>query len=301
MNRPNFFIVGAPKCGTTALYEYLKPHPEIFLPEIKEPYYFGRDMTGTLFEVYRRSEADYLALFQEAAGEKRIGEASPSYLASKLAPGEIHAFDPTAKIIIMLRNPVEMLQSMYHHRRYMGDEPAASFEAALEAELEGKPAVIDALPYLLLANFSAGVRRYFEIFGRENVLVIVFDDFKRDLPLVYRRVLEFLEVDPSFQPDFQVVNASKEVRSPLLQNLLERLRLTPKHLRDSALFRAFSRALPPRLYQAFISAGTRLYTRPQSYQPMNPEFRKRLQAFFRPQLEELGQLLQRDLSAWYQD
>src|SRR5437667_5641216 len=102
---PNFFIVGAPRCGTTALYTYLRQHPDIFLPETKEPHYFNRDMNsgGAI-----RDHKEYLSLFAGAQGRARVGEASVYYLSSAYAAREISKVCPGAKIIVMLRNPVDV-------------------------------------------------------------------------------------------------------------------------------------------------------------------------------------------------
>src|SRR5712692_7209004 len=111
--RPDFFIVGAPRSGTTALYTYLRQHPDVFLPEKKEPHYFNIDMTsgGAI-----RNEKDYAALFAGALDETRVGEASVYYLSSACAPFEIKKDCPTAKIIIMLRNPVDVMYALHAHQ-----------------------------------------------------------------------------------------------------------------------------------------------------------------------------------------
>ncbi|RLG08342.1 MAG: sulfotransferase, partial [Thaumarchaeota archaeon] len=111
MKKPNFFIVGAPKCGTHAMYTFLKAHPEIFMPERKEFQYFATDLVrGTQYEL---SEEEYLSYFRIAKDEKRLGEASTWYLYSKKAASNIKKFNPHAKIIVMLRHPIEMMYSYW--------------------------------------------------------------------------------------------------------------------------------------------------------------------------------------------
>src|SRR5687767_1010670 len=105
MHKPNFFIVGAPKCGTTSLYEYIRVHPEVFMPDRKEPAFFCSDF----YKPRRMKEEEYLSLFREAGSAKWIGEASTWYLYSDKAREGIKAFCPDARIIIMLRNPVDMM------------------------------------------------------------------------------------------------------------------------------------------------------------------------------------------------
>ena len=128
MRKPNLFIVGAPKSGTTALYEYLKVHPEIFMSAYKEPHYFGSDLRGPRMEQFRGNDRKYLSLFAAATNEKWVGEASIWYLYSQRAAQEIKAYDPNAAIIIMLRNPLEMGYSMFYQSSYTGNEILPTFE-----------------------------------------------------------------------------------------------------------------------------------------------------------------------------
>ena len=209
--RPNFFIVGAPKCGTTSLHEYLQRHPEIFMPFFKEPHFFGSDLEGSRFRQFRAKPERYLKLFRDARGEKRIGESSPWYLTSERAAAEIQAYDPAAKIIIMLRNPIDMMYSMWSQFRYSGNEQIETFEEALAAEADRQAGrrirrvahCVTGLRYREMTRFARQVPRYFERFGRENVKIIIFDDFRSDTPAVFRDVLAFLEVDPALPDDLR--------------------------------------------------------------------------------------------------
>jgi len=132
---PDFFIVGAPKCGTTAMYIYLKEHPEIFMPEEKELHYFGSDLKSHWFQ---RDLNKYLSHFSACNGKKRVGEASVWYLYSKKAATEIKDFSPSSRIIIMLRNPIDMMYSNYYQFLYNGNENLPSFNEAIEAEEDRK-------------------------------------------------------------------------------------------------------------------------------------------------------------------
>ncbi len=123
---PNFFIVGAPKCGTTALYEYLRPHPSIFMPRHKEPHYFASDL-GTY--PFIKTLDDYRRLFDGAGPQHlRVGEASVYYLRSTTAIANIRAFNPDAKLIAMFRNPVEMVHSLHSQLLYVAEENESDFE-----------------------------------------------------------------------------------------------------------------------------------------------------------------------------
>ena len=129
--KPNFFIVGGPKCGTTALYTYLKNHPEIFMSRIKEPQFFAADIFCDQRTV--QTLADYLSCFAAARNEKRIGEASTAYLGSRNAAQEIKAFNPNAQIIIALRNPVEVMYAEHSERVFCNVEHIRNFNAALDS------------------------------------------------------------------------------------------------------------------------------------------------------------------------
>src|SRR5688500_16472783 len=215
--RPNFFIVGAPKCGTTSLYNYLKAHPEVFMPEKKEPHYFCTDF----YKPPRLTPEQYLDLFASARGEKRIGEGSTWYIYSEEARRGIKEFDPQAKLIIMLRNPVSMMYSLHAQRLWLAREDIQDFEEALEAESdrqEGRrlppyPFPLQLLFYRDCARYSSHVGAYLERFGAEQVKVIIFEEFVRNTEDCYREICDFLGIDTNFRPDFEVHNSNKKLRS----------------------------------------------------------------------------------------
>jgi hypothetical protein len=292
--RPDFFIVGAPRCGTTAMYEYLRRHPQVFMPEHKEPMFFGADLTS-LHEPL--TDADYLRLFDGARPGQRVGEASTWYLYSSRAAEEIRAFAPDAQILIMLRNPVDVMYSLHRELVFYGGEDLVDFAAALEAEPERKlgrrlspSRRPEAMYYREIVRFAEQVERYFATFDRSRVKVILFDDFVRDVATVYADVLRFLEVDDTFQPTFERVNESKRPISPTFQALVVRpprpiARLIP-HLRRLPVAH--------QIRSAILSANSRSVERP----PMSPELRARLTRELAPEVEHLGALIGADLSAW---
>ena len=133
LNKPNFFIVGMPKCGTTSLNHYLRHHPQIIMAEFKEPHYFGKDLTR-LTNLYLQDEESYLKLFVSKKKASIIGEVSPYYLFSYSAPQEIIKFNPSSKIIILLRNPTDLVYSLYLQYLYSGNENELNFSKSLELE-----------------------------------------------------------------------------------------------------------------------------------------------------------------------
>lgn len=302
--RPDFFIVGAPKCGTTAMDSFLSQHPDIFIPEAKELQFFGSDiqMKETFVrskERFNVNQDSYRSYFDGVRDEKRIGESTVWYLYSKLAAEEIKAYNPQANIIIMLRNPVDMMYSL--HRQYLYDlnEDIEDFAEALDAESARKEGGTipnesfwrDALYYRELASFTEQVERYIQTFGREKVHFILFDEIQRDISGTYRKLLNFLQIDPDFEANFSTVNPSKTFRNKWLHELSVnppkwfQVMIAPL-LRNSAIRSAL---------KATVKA---VNTKKQSYPPIDPHLRQQLLGEFAQEIEALGKLIQRDLSGW---
>jgi GrpB-like predicted nucleotidyltransferase (UPF0157 family) len=283
MRKPNFFIVGAPRSATTSLYLGLKQHPQIYLSVQKEPHFFGSDLTpmpGTI-----REEPLYLALFAGAGDRPRVGEGSVWYLSSRRAPAEIKTCCPDAKILILLRDPVPMTRSLYELYRRTGNEDLPTLEAALDAEPERRlgrripPGAYfpEGLLYTEVASNAAKVERWFEVFGRGEVLCLLFDDFVRDGAAVYRQTLEFLGVDPDFQAELDPQRARLRVRAQAIRQLRE----LPAEVR--------SRVQMEQIRQH--ESGSRL-------PPLPADLAARLRGIFAGEVARLGALLGRDLAAW---
>ena len=293
--RPDFFIVGAPKCGTPAMNDYLRRHPHVFMPERKDTTFFGSDLN---FLQPRISEDTYRQLFQGANGATRVGETSVWYLYSKKAAEEIKAYSPEASIVVMLRNPVDMLYAQHSEFLYNLNEEITSFEEALNAEEDRKRGLriprqahlVEGLFYRDTAKYSEQLERYFDVFGRKKVHVIIFDDFKRNTAAMFCELLEFLDVDPSFRPEFRVINRNKTFRHRPLQKFF----IAPPPLLTKILNKITPQPLQGRFLVKFMRLNTRYIDRP----PLSTDLRKRLQAEFQPEVRKIGQLIGRDLSSW---
>jgi hypothetical protein len=295
MPAPSFFIVGAPKCGTTSLNDYLRQHPGLFIPERKELHHFGSDLRFTKSQ--RPTRGEYLAYFAPAQPGQIAGEASVWYLFSQLAANEIHDFCPNAKIIIMLRNPADMLYSLHSQYLFESNEDLSDFAAALAAEedrSQGRRLPLgsnyrEGLLYRRVARFAEQVRRYLDVFPREQIHIIDFDDFSRDTPRVFAETLRFLGVDSAFRCEFEVRNPNKQVHSKSLHSFLNNPgkfaillgRLIPKSLR---------RGLVSRLKKANSPEAPR--------PPLDAELRAELNREFAPEVALLGELVRRDFSKW---
>ncbi len=264
---------------------------------VKELHYFGTDLK---FNVPRIKLNDYLMQFAGVKNEKRIGESSVWYLYSKRAAQEIKQFAPSARIIIMLRNPVDMIHSQHSQLVYEGFEDIPDFEAALAAEETRKKAgvlppligtSIEFLFYRETARYSGQLRRYLDIFGEQNVHVIIYDDFKNDQSGVYRGTLAFLGLENiDFVPEFRIINQNKKIRSLAIQKMVKDVnhpirkfikKFVPLEMRSSLLERA---------HDLNVYSATRV--------PLPDAFRRKLQRDFASDIKSLSIMLKRDLSFW---
>jgi hypothetical protein len=292
---PNLFVVGAPKCGTSSLHAWLSGHPDVFMCS-KEPEYFGRDLNYR----HRRLTLDqYRGLFNPTGDQLVIGDASVWYLYSRLAAEEIKAFSPDARVVALVRNPVEVMHSLHSQALFTADEELANFEDALNAEGDRRMGlriprtcrVPHALLYREVVLFSEQLRRYLTVFGKERVAVIVFDDLATDPALTYRRILKFLDVDETYDPALDIVNSNRIARSAALNRFF---RQPPELLRRIGRSSVRSSSLRRAMGGLLVDLNTS--RRPRA--PLDPLLRAKLQEEFAPEVEELGRLLGRDLTAW---
>ena len=296
MKKPVFFIVGAPKCGTTALFSYLGAHPGIFMPERKELHYFGSDLQSRMF---MRDEKTYLSLFQNAQDGQVPGEASVWYLYSRSAAKEIKTWCAEAKIIIMLRNPVDVLYSQHSQFLFNGNENIEDFEAAINAELDRKNGLriprsvhfVESLFYKDTVRFAEQVERYLKEFGRERVHIILYDDFKQDTEKEVRKTLRFLGVAEDIPLRFRMVNPNKKIRSRLLWKMM--------YEPAPVLLRLWRTIVPVSMRNRIKDTTKRLNSRYQPRSPLEPAVRRRLLDDMASEIEQLGKVIGKDLSHWH--
>ena len=304
---PNLFIVGAPKSGTTSVYEWLKTHPDVYMTPVKEPCYFSRDLAADKSGNFLRYDVDfdrYMALFAEAGEAKRIGEASTRYLYSKDAPRLIADTQPNAYIVAILRNPVDMIASLHAHKLAGGTEDLPRLEDALAAEDDrhaGKRIPVDSNPHLATdrdrARFGEQLARWYDTFPPERIHVMVFEELVRDPATHFRRLLEFLEVGPEYRPEaFTAHNPAHGARGGLIRAIgrsrpvqFVAWRLLPALIGD-----ARTRALSRRI------GHSKLQRRAAERAQVSPELRERLEAELAPDVARLSELLGRDMAAtWF--
>jgi hypothetical protein len=232
---PDFFIAGHHKCGTTALWEMLRGHPQIYMPELKEPKFFAGDV---LDRSQRRAYGDpqtleeYMALFAPAATGQLAGEASPLYLWSRTAASEIADVQPEARVIAILREPASFLRSLHLHWVLHHIETEKDFGKAIALEnlrRQGhevpRPSYWpQALLYSDHVRYAEQLRRFHAQFPPEQVLVLIYDDFRRENEATVRRVLRFLEVDDTVTIDVVDANQTKfRVRAMHMDALIRAL------------------------------------------------------------------------------
>jgi hypothetical protein len=287
MKKPDFFIIGAPKCGTTSLAAWLAEHPHVFMSPRKEPHHFNTDMKNYL----TRSRSLYERLFSRAGDQHlAVGEASTWYLYSDVAVPNILEYNPDARFVVCLRNPVEMAPSLHEQCRFAAHEHIADFAAAwaLRDERHRGRAVSfwcrepKQLSYGRACLLGSMLERLYQRVPREKVLTILLDDMRANPGCEYRRVLEFLGVADDRRAEFPVENAAKEPRY-LLGQQIARIGYWVK-LR-TGITRSFGLA--------------RLNTRPRPRAPLAAELVPELEEYFRADIARLEALLGRDLSHWF--
>ncbi len=228
---PDFYIVGHPKCGTTALYEMLRGHPQIFMPDVKEPWFFATELhtrTPPRPQGTPRTLEEYLPLFDGAQPGQRVGEASPHYLWSHTAAERIAQVRPDARIIAILREPASFLHSLHLQFVQVYYEVETDFAKAIALESERREGrhvpPYTYWPQMLMysehVRYVEQLRRYAEVFPQEQMLVLIYDDFRRENEQTVRRVQRFLGVGDDAPIDVVEANPTVQARSGMLNELV---------------------------------------------------------------------------------
>jgi len=296
MTLPNFLVIGAAKCGTTALYEYLSQHPDVFMSPVKEPRFFALEGEPLHFggpdaevtnEVSINELDTYLSLFEGVRDEQAIGEASPLYLYHPRAPQRIKHYIPNVKMIAILRDPVERAFSGYvmnvmHGREKMSFEDAVQNEPQRISEnwIWGR--------YMDVGRYTTQLERYYRHFHREQLRIYLYEDLKTDAAGLMRDVFTYLDVDNTFTGDFSVRhNASGIPRNKWLDAIIG---IRPRRYQLSKL--------KPLVPGGLLRARDWLRNRNLTRTRLDPEIRAHLLPLFREDVLRLQDMIDRDLSNW---
>lgn len=301
MPLPNFLVIGAAKAGTTSLYRYLQQHPQIYMSPEKELRFFALaenehlDWSGADVENFLKTHTAvtdmgaYASYFESVAGEQAVGEASTLYLYDKKAPARIHHYLPDAKLVAVLRNPVERAFSHYMMNYMAGAEPLGDFAAALDAE--GRRIQEHWMPtfhYAQRGFYYEQLKRYYGLFEADRIRVYLHDDLKANPEALLHDLFRFLGV----AEDVALDTTSRHNVTPGVpnKNALHTLMST------SNVFNRTLRWLLPAGLRKKIRSGL---TKVNSTKPaMSEACRVRLEETFHQDIERLQELLQRDLSHW---
>lgn len=314
MTTPNFFIVGAPKAGTDALYYELDQHPEIYMSPLKEPCYFSSEirledfdpflqprmqlvsermqryldagLPGKFFGGFIADSNDYLKLFSRVKNEKAIGEGSVCYLWSRSAPFAIASAIPKARIIIILMDPAE--RAFHQYLNSVSDGTVGhSFREHLEHARQAGSQLGIYHPFLDFGDYAEQVDRYMKLFPPEQLSISLYEDLQEDYDGWFSNLLSFLKVDNTFVPP--KIKVPSEPRIPRFVGVSYALHL-------GELRRAVSGFCPPGLK----TFGKKLIYDDGAVPHLDAEDRARLVAYYRENILRLEDLIGRDLSAWLQ-
>ncbi|MDH5756091.1 MAG: sulfotransferase [Nitrospinota bacterium] len=292
---PNFFIAGAPKCGTTALHEYLKTHPSIFMPEIKEPYYFYSHKDKLPLATHTAEE--YSRIYHDAQEEATLlGDSSVLYLMDYQSHIRIRDFCKESRIITMVRNPLDMAYALHGQYLLAGWEDISDFQTAWnKQELRNSNDKLPAqcphssvLQYRDVCMNGRHITKLLETFPKEQVMVVIFDDFLSDTLGIYKKVLEFLGAPYDGRTNFPPVNESRLWRHQGVATLLNSLKQPWAKIKKVL---NIERTGIWNLSKDILAAkGKR--------RALSTEFKKELLSGFIDDISTIERITNRDLSKW---
>ncbi|WP_345972463.1 sulfotransferase [Sulfurimonas diazotrophicus] len=308
---PNFFIGGAPKTGTTSFHNYLDQHPSIFMSPIKEPHYFSKDIRCKNFDSRFKiqdcfdikeylshdplpskhaafcieEEEDYLALFKGVSSEKIIGESSVFYLWSHDAAEEIFKFNPDAKLVFFLRNPVERAFSHWLMDFRDGRAMRATFSEAVKQDQEvAKRQWGNSFLYLELGLYSRQLAKYFELFPKDQIKIILFDDVKRNTQQILDEIFDFLQVE---RMSIDTEKKYNETKSVMRYSIFAKAR-------KNKFYKKILGVIPINLKELIKEKFLLTHNIPM----LSSSDKIKFFPYFKEDIEHLEKMIDRDLSTW---
>lgn len=301
--KPNFFVIGAPKAGTTAMCEYLRYHPRVYVSHPKETFFWAIDMPGLRSQLGINTLADYEALFAPAsAAYTAIGEGSTLYLASSVAVTRILRYNPDAKFIVMLRHPVALVHSFYWQVCRTLNEDCETFEEAWQlqderatgAKIPKSCADPRLLQYRRIASLGSQLQRVFEQVPPDRLKVLFHEDLCESPQKTYLETLEFLGLEEEGRQSFEHYNTPARYRSKAFGHLYE-------HRAVRQLLNACKRGLPGSWVRRLQHIKDIAITKPVSKTPLSAQTYNELLAEFRSEIRLIARLTARDLSHWLEE
>ncbi|MEZ0327092.1 MAG: sulfotransferase domain-containing protein [Fimbriimonas sp.] len=296
--RPNFFLAGAPKCGTTSLYDWLKDHPNTFLPEIKEPHFFALLRPDRVIEKL----AEYNAQYAKAnkPGVIAIGDGSTTYLHTPGALETVKGYAPDAKVVLSVRNPIDMVRSLHAYKLSRQAEDVEDFEAAWRLSFDRRQGknlpkvagIIDPyqIDYAEMGLLGKYVSKAYGLFPKENIHVVVFDDMVGDPRKTYLSLEAFLGLPDNGRTDFSASNVTSDTgTTKAVYKVAARL---PRPVKQT--LRKLGIGSLGVIDKLSVASAPAKAARPSA----SPEFIRELRDYYRTDVDLLGRLISRDLSHW---
>jgi len=278
IKKPNLFIVGFPRTGSTSVYNYLSGHPEVFVCPVKEPGDWKHLTTFT------GNVDKYLKRFFEHKNEKIIVDATTGYILNDDAAKAISEFNADAKIIIIIREPIEYLLSFYWK--------AFSLTGVWK---DFKSDILEQKEYTKI-NYEERVKRYYQYFGKNKVKVIIYDDYKRDNAAMFREITEFLEISTYLQVNYNIANRTNVFKNKVMQNIYEALLYSTI---CTTVRNGVKRLVSTSRYRIMIEKAKKIFYTSAPRIPFSQDFTQELRQKYFKDVVELGELLDRDLvSLW---
>lgn len=279
-NKPNLFITGWTRSGTSSLHMYLKQHPEIFMSEVKEPRFFG-DHPSPNYPEFFKNEKKYLSLFSKVKNEKILGEAS-HYFDSEIALKQIKKFNPKSKIIILLREPAELIYSEYKNGVIPNNKD-------LEVVLKKNSKEVKRL--LKICEYYRIIKKHLEIFGKENVYIILSENLLKNPEEEFSRLCKFLNINSNFKPDFENYSVSREIKNKWFWNLIKKF---PNKIKLGV-----KNILSEKINKKIRKKIRKFTTKKEIKKPIDPNLKDMLKKKFEKEIKKTEKLIGKNLSKWY--
>lgn len=283
-HKVNLFLIGGPKCGSTSLAAWLNQHPDIFFPEVKEPNFFNSDHVNQ----HTKTMEEYDKFYKKMGNIKILGDASVRYSSSDYAIKNIIRYNKNAKFVVVVRNPIDMAQSLYYQNKYTRLEKAVTFSSAWcnfkRTESSGAKFKSEFLNYGKVCSMGKQVERLYDLAPKENIKVLMLSDLAKAPGHEVRKIFEMLDIRSDVDITYESENKAKTSRFPLLWSFIILLNKIRKHLGFSStgIGTRFDRLARQELVKEPIDDGT-MYE---------------MKRYFEEDVKLLSRLIDRDLADW---